>query len=210
MSPSDDKNFPVASKQRGARFRRSVSVDDFTLPKPYLKKPFVEDEPETSKGRIALMGLSGIAAAGMLAMLALVARDSLVARPVLVIAAPLQMAEPAAPPAPPPKARAAASEKPALKSSRPALAALGATELAPPRVASRPLLHAVAAKLVRPVRVAVPKPEPAPQDPDVDLITAILMLSPPVRPEPAHAAAVCTPESPYDTGCPLAAHGVAP
>ena len=203
MSPSDDKKFPVATKAHGSRFRRSVS--DFTLPKPYQKKPFVEDEPQMSKTRMALLGVSGLAAAGMVAMLAMVARDNLDTRPVPVIAATLQMPESmeVAPPASQEHAAMAAA-KPVSKAARPAMKALGASDYPAPRVSVRQALLAVSAKVARPVR-ALPKPDPVPHDPDVELITAILMLTPTPRAEPANAmVAVCTPEAPIDSGCPVA------
>ena len=215
MSSSDDKTFPVATKPRGARFRRSVSVNDFTLPKPYQKKPFIEDEPQMSTTRTALIGAAGLAAAGMVVAIAMVARENLATKPVLVIAAPLEIPQQLDEPPPPvEKARGAlALAKP--HSSGPAMAALGARdypELRPAlRPASRPALRAVSTRTARALRPAPPKPEPVVHDPDVELITAILLLSPLAKVDSASAAvAVCTPESQHDAGCPLAPHGIEP
>ena len=215
MSSPDDKTFPVAAKPRGSRFRRTVSVNDFTLPKPYEKKPFVEDEPQLSKTRMALIGAAGLAAAGIVVAIAMVAKENLDTKPVLVIAAPLDMPQLIDEPAPPvkkPRSALASAKRPS--SDRPAMAALGAKDYPQVRNATRPALLAVSARTVRALRPAAPKPEPVAHDPDVDLITAILLLSPPARADLANAAnaavAVCTPESHQDSGCPLAPHGNEP
>lgn len=215
MSSSDDKTFPVAAKLRGSRFRRSVSVNDFIRPKPYQKKPFVEDEPQMSKTRIALIGAAGLAAAGIVVAIAMVAKENLDTKPVLVIAAPLDIPEHIDEPAPPvKKARGALASPKTPSSARPAMAAMGAKDYPQVRPATRPALLAVSTGTVRALRPAAPRPEPVAHDPDVDLITAILLLSSPVRAASANAAnaavAVCTPESHQDSDCPLAPHGIEP
>ncbi len=211
MSSSDDKKFPVANKTHGSRFRRGVSANDFTLPKPYQKKPFVEDEPETSKARIVMLALSGIAAAGLVTVLAMVAKDHFDTRPVLVIAAPMEPPELADEAAPAKKTRSSmAAAKASSRASRPPLAALGPKDFAARRAAAKPALLAVSSKTSRPLR-PLPKPEPAAHDPDVELITAILMLTPAPRGEALNAASsVCTAEAHRTVGCPVAAQGVEP
>ena len=205
MSPSDDKKFPLATKVCTSRFRRSVRVSDFTLPKPYQNRPFVEDEPQISKTRMALLGVSGLASAGMLAMLAMAARDNLDTEPGLVIAAQLERPVIAEEKPQPRQTHGALTPAKSIpKGERPAMWALGARGYPAPRALARPALLAVSAKLQRPLRQP-PKPEPVPHDPDVELITAILMLTPPPRAEPANATpAVCTFETHGDTGCPMA------
>ena len=205
MSSSDDKKFPLATKAHTLRFRRSVSVNNFTLPKPYQKRPIVEDEPQMSTTRIALLGVSGLAAAGMLAMLAMAARDNLDTKPVLVIAAPPETPV-IAEEKPPTRQRTGAltAAKSISKSERPAMKALGARDYPAPRAVARPPLLAVSAKVQRPLHMP-PKPEPVPHDPDVELITAILMLTSTLRVEPATTVPpVCTLETRGDTGCPMA------
>jgi hypothetical protein len=188
VSPSDPKPLPLATRLAAPRQRGSIHPRDFTLPKPYHKKPFVEDEPESSRLRMAVLGVSGLVAAGVLAGLAYLATDSLETRPVPVIAAPMD-----APAAVPdmPHARPAASRRPALA------AAVVRTALPAPKPPA-------ASKALHMVRMAPKVEAPAP-DPDVALIAAILLLTPPAEAQPQ----TCSAEPANDAGC-HALHGMEP
>lgn len=164
MPPTDDQHFPLPS----VRTRRSISVRDYKLPKPYRKKKFVEDAQPMSPLRIGLLVFSGLVIASLVTVLAMLARDNLDAPQLLVVSAP-KPAPALAPvlPEPPAPAAAALAQRPEAPAQRPA-ARPAALPAAVPRRHEEP----------------APRIDAPAADPDVVLITAILMLTPPSLPDP--------------------------
>jgi hypothetical protein len=197
VRPADNHPLiPIVLSIPPLRSGRSVRVRNYALPKPYRKKAFVEDTPRMSRRRLAVLTLSCLTIASLVAALAMLAKENLESPPVLVIAAPVtpEAASPAAAPLAPYRA-------PVDGPASPVLTALAIH--AAPRAVAAPVPKAARAPR------AAPKPELPPSDPDVDLVTVILTLTmPPANAVPA-TAAVCTPGTPSDHGCP-AIHGMEP
>jgi hypothetical protein len=212
VRPADESLFPLATtKVPGPRTRRSSSVSarDFALPKPYRKKKFVEDEPRMSRARLAVLTLSGLTIASLVAALALLARDNLASPPVLVIAAPKATLEEL------PEAQAAAAlltrfAAPSARREAPVLAAAAPAGPAHARAvphAPRPAMAPKAPRMAHPAPQQSAAPAP---DPDVVLITAILTLTmPPASDQAVQAISVCAAGAASDNGCP-AIHGMEP
>ena len=189
MPPSDaDHPCPPVAETAAPRTGRSIRARDYKRPKPYRKKQFVEDPPDISRPRVALLAISGLVVTGLIVALALLVKENVDAPPLLVIAAPMPAAPlaalPVAAPAPPPPSlpRAGVPEADAPAPPLPP-AALARVKLAAKRAAPR----------------ALPKPELPVADPDVTLIMAILTLTAPA-PDPAPPACMNTPAA--DHGCP--------
>ena len=201
----DEKHYPLAAPTPAPRGRRSISARDYSLPKPYRKKKFVEDEPELSTLRKGLLAFSGLVIASLIAALALLAKENFDSPPVLVIAAPK-------PAAPLPVALAEAPAPAFLPMPAPArspMAAVHGREDPPQAAPHRPTLLSSAARLARSTHVA-PVPEVPAPDPDVVLISAILLLTAPSAAAPDDPAlAACTATTMSDSGCP-AIHGMKP
>jgi hypothetical protein len=208
VSPSDETSTMLATKRPDSRPRRSVKASDFALPKPYRKKQFVEDKPEVPKKRIAAASVAGVLVAGLVAVLVLLVKENLATPPVLVVAAP--------PPADAPKAATpvkltARTAKP-LRAPAPApvLAHAQAIAAVRTRVDFIPAVLVgghfvpVASKAARVVHAA-PIAQSVEPDPDVVLISTILMLTPPTEPEQGNLA--CT--AAEAKGC-TAIHGMVP
>lgn len=208
MSPSAENHTMLATKRPQARARRSIKASDFALPKPYRKKRFVEDEPEVPKMRVAAVSLGGVLIACLVAALALLVKENLDTPPVLVVAAP----PPAA--APP---TVAASVKLTARPARQLREPWAVAAPAQPMAAARARVDFIPSVLVGGHFMAVPgksahmahmaaAPEPAEPDPDVVLISTILMLTPPPEAEQG-SLEVCT--SADAMGC-AAIHGMVP
>lgn len=185
MPPSDTKHYPLATNKGAPRARRSISVRDYALPKPYRRKRFVEDGPGKSRLRMAMLTLSVLLIAGLVGALVVLARTGFDAPPVPIVAAPR--------PAPAPLAQEA-----------PTVSAPDVPAAAPPAVVAapaRPERIAAEPPTARAVRApqATPQPQVPAPDPDVVLIAAILTLTPP--PEPATLA--CLPSAIGDSRCPV-------
>jgi hypothetical protein len=163
--PPSAKPFPLATNKAVPRAGRSIRPRDFTLPKPYRRKRFVEDGPGMSRLRMLLLTLSALVIAGLITTLALLAKENLDAPPMPIIAAPAPVPAPLVTPAVAPPATAAAP--PPLPGQTPP--ARAPQPVAPPAPA-------------RQARVAAPTPPAVAPDPDVVLITAILTLAPPPEP----------------------------
>lgn len=153
----------ISHKQR---YPLATSTFHYTLPKPYRRKRFVDDAPGRSRLRMAGLTLAGLTVAGLLGALLVLARENFDAPPVPIVAAPRPAPAPALPTPAAVATAPAAAERPAVPVRKPA----------PPVHAAR--FPARAVRLARPVA----SPAPAVPDPDVDLISAILILTP--RPEP--------------------------
>ncbi|MES2016950.1 MAG: hypothetical protein V4484_10685 [Pseudomonadota bacterium] len=168
MFPSDEQPYPLSSNPPAPR-GRSISVRDYKLPKPYRKKRFVEDPTPMSPLRMGLLVFSGLVIVSLVAALAVLAKENLDSPPLLVIAAPMPAAAlPLALPAPPVPLMTL-QPSPARAMPDPTLA---------PAVHARAFAPAVAR------HAPSQKPEPPATDPDVVLITAILMLTAPSGQEP--------------------------
>lgn len=215
MPPPDDKQYPLATKTAAPRVSRSagrsvghsISARDYSLPKPYRRKRFVEDKPDMSRSRVAMLAFSGVLIASLVVALALLAKENLHSPPVMVIAAPKEPAQDTA-------GKSAASAqtrkvagpiagKAAPRRAREPMASHGRdlTKVSAPLPASLP-----PAKKVAKISQVPSLTEPAVPDADVVLITAILTLTP--RPEPDTTGA-CTPSMGGDHGC-AAIHGMKP
>lgn len=212
MHPPDDTPYPLARPKRTPQPPRAVRKQDFSLPKPYRRQLFSE-EPESltrlQKGLLAFATLLVATLAGIMALLAHENARSPQGK-VIVAAARIESLEPgeaqlasyAAPTAPLPRAPARATP-PALAGGAamltPRARAKGAA--ASPRLAAAIKKTAAAPVPRAPGRHKSPHPKPQPKavrkepplapppaDPDVVLITAILLLTP--APVPAAAPAV--------------------
>ena len=197
MPPADNTHYPLSAATPAPRARRSISARDYSLPKPYRKKRFVEDEPKLSTLRKGLLAFSGLVVASLIA--ALLAKENFESPPVVVIPAP----KPAAP-LPVALADASPAFLPMPVPVRPPMAAV--RDDAPPAVPhGRAMLPAVAKPAHR--AQLAPATEAPPPDPDVVLISAILLLTAPSASAPDDPAlAAC---SASDSGCP-AIHGMKP
>ncbi len=171
MFPSE-KPFPLVSNRMPPHAGRSLRARDFALPRPYRRKPYVEDGMGMSRLRKMGLAMSSMAIAGLIATLVMLARDNLDAPPIPVIAAPLPPAAPVAVAAGP----AAQAQPP--RTVVPADLPLAVQGREPKVVAAPPAI-----KAVRSAPTAL-KPAIEAPDPDVLLITAILTLTPPPEPEP--------------------------
>ena len=202
MPPADETHYPLAAAKPAPRVRRSISARDYSLPKPYRKKRFVEDEPKLSTLRKGLLAFSGLVVASLIAALALLAKENFESPPVVVIPAP----KPAAP-LPVALADASPAFLPMPVPVRPPMAAV--RDDAPPAV---PHGRAMLPALAKPVHRAhlAPATQAPPPDPDVVLISAILLLTAPGASAPDDPAlAACNATAVGDSGCP-AIHGMKP
>lgn len=165
MFPSD-KPYPLVSPRMAPRHGRCLRIGDFTLPKPYRRKRFVEDGTGMSGLRKLGLAMSGLAIAGLIAALVTLARENLDSPPMPVVAAPV-----------PPAAAAPAAQAAPAPTVRAAL---------PPDVQEPAKRMVAAPHPIGIVPALAPAPTPAIEapDPDVVLITAILTLTPPPEAEP--------------------------
>ena len=204
MPPADDTHYPLAAATPAPRTRRSISARDYSLPKPYRRKKFVEDEPKLSTLRKGLLAISGLVIACLIAALALLAKENFESPPVVVMAAP----KPAAP-LPVALADAPPAFLPMPVPAPPPMAAVRGREEAPPAVLHGPIKLAATPKPARDAHLA-PVPEAPPADPDVVLISAILLLTAPSASAPDDPAlATCSATAVSDGGCPDI-HGMKP
>lgn len=236
MHSPDDKNYPLASAKRPPRPKRSVSKQDFKLPKPYRRQLFSEEPEGLTRLQIGMLGFGALLTATLIAVLALLAKESdhSPEGKVIVAAASLETVEPVDAHAAAVPALAVAAIPPALqegaRSTLPARASAPAPGRVPialktPVKAKTPTLLAVAPKkapharavtalLAREKKRKPPRGEPVVKhpapDPDVALITAILLLTP--SPAPAstpavamelagHAPLICPPATPKHSAC---------
>lgn len=199
MRPSDEKKYVLVSQRSKLKPRRALSVRDYSLPKPYRKPVNGEEYQGRSRTQFALLALAGVLIAGLVGALALLAHENVTtprARPVVAatgepgrdgvlapavfpgmpadpLALPAQKKTPAGARLPPPGL--AGSSTP---SRRAAVAAGIAAHAAPRETSASALEDPSAAKE---------------SDPDVVLLTAILMLTPPAPVEiQSGTPAMCT------------------
>ncbi|HEY0063183.1 MAG TPA: hypothetical protein VGC21_13765 [Telluria sp.] len=169
MSPTDD-NIPAALGKKPAR--RSISASDFRLPKPYRRKIGADSGRETSRMRVSVVVLTALPIAALVAALALIVHENAVAPhtlPVLV----------ATPEVPPPQVKK--SKTTARVAARAAAAAAAPVRPQPAPAKTRDPSGAPAPLPMRTASVElVPDGArmPMANDPDVDLIASILMLTP--------------------------------
>ena len=181
MHASDDKQFPLASLKRAPQPKRAVSKKDFRLPRPYKRQLFSEEPARLTRLQVSLLGFAGVMVATLIAVLVLLADEkerSPHGKPIVVAAADLEAAKPmlaqrAAFPAAVVQNR---SDVQAPLRQQAALAVPLTTALK-----AKPALRAVRrvrATPAAPVRQHAVAPV-LPLDPDVALISAILLLTPP-------------------------------
>jgi hypothetical protein len=173
--PDDKKDTPVSRKSS----KRHISARDFRLPKPYYRMPVAnQTRPARSRPRMVLLAFSGLLVAGLIAALALITHENVTSPHPLAVAD--DKPAPRVPAAPRPVTPAAAN--------RNHVAPLAPGASAPPAVSDDP--PAASAPLERPVTM-----EELPDDPDVDLIATILLLT------PGHTDAVPPCAAPPAAGC---------
>ena len=211
MQSSDDKQYPLAALKRASQPKRAVSKKDFRLPKPYRRQLFSEEPDRLTRLQVSLLGFAGVMVATLIGVLVLLADEkerSPHGKPIIVARAELEdidalHAQLTA--FPPPAVEVRRDPAPVLPHApRPSVVAKAAPKARPPL---RPkATKATAVMLVRSHQAA---PLQAP-DPDVALITAILLLTPPPAPANAPAlstelagrgVAACTPNPVKDSGC---------
>lgn len=161
MRPTDEKKYTLVSRKPS---RRSISARDFSLPKPY-RKPIPGDQSRgMSRLRLVMLAFSGLLIASLIAALAMLAHDNATSPHAMAI---VEAAKPA--PRPPPEKRA-----PGVKAADAGLPP--AVPAAPARIEHTldqpPPVDTVPAEQFADVAL-----EEMQQDPDVVLITAILLLS---------------------------------
>jgi hypothetical protein len=161
VRPTDEKKYTLVSRKPS---RRGVSARDFSLPKPY-RKPIPGDQLRgMSRLRLVMLAFSGLLIAALIAALAILAHENATSPHAMAI---VEAAKPA--PKPPPEKRAPGIKAAAAPLPTPVPAAPARIEHTldePP--AAEPFLAAQLAE------VALDDLQP---DPDVVLITAILLLS---------------------------------
>ena len=236
MSTSDKKEYALVTYKIRPRARRSVITRDYSLPKPYRRMVFAEEQPGTSKMKAALWAATGVLLAGLVAELAALAQEHLRQRDLPIIAAaaltapqataPLSWAEVKPPSSAPDAAHGelatvgdtasflptGSPEQQAQLSAKTGAASTAGFETGPrPAAKAGPAPWSAATAPLRKLKgthlpLAVPVPE---TDPDVVLITAILLLAPGFQTEAPGPASACVPGVPKDTPC-AELHGMLP
>lgn len=167
MSPPPDDKHPLARTAP----RRGVHKHAYSLPKPYRKPVSSEGRARLSRLQVALLALAAMLVASLIATVALLAHENASARhPLPVVAAPdPARAFPAKVAAFPGQADIAAGGRGPARGPANATGKNRAPSVLP---------KLVVAVLDRDPKAARAEALPAP-DPDVVLITAILLLTPP-------------------------------
>jgi len=159
VRPTDEKKYTLVSRKPS---RRSISARDFSLPKPY-RKPIPGDQLRgSSRLRLVLLAFSGLLIASLIAALAILAHDNATSPHAMAI---VEAAKPV--PRAPPEKRAGGIK---------AAAAPEPVPLAPARI-EHTLDQPEPAEPMLAEQLADAALEDLQQDPDVVLITAILLLS---------------------------------
>lgn len=170
--PDDKKDTPVSRKSS----KRHISARDFRLPKPYYRMPVPSQA--RPRLRVLLFALTGLLIAGLIAALALITHENVTSPH------PLTVADDRPAPRPPAAPRPVAPAAP----SRDHVAPLAPAASDPPAAPDAP--PAASAPVTQPVTM-----EELPDDPDVDLIATILLLT------PGHADSVPPCAAPPAAGC---------
>jgi len=160
VRPPDDKNTTLVSRKSS---KRHISARDFRLPKPYYRMP-VSSQTRLAmpRVRVALLALSAVLVGGLIAALALITHEN--------VTSPHPLAVADDKPAPPRAPAASRSAAPAAATGSRAAADESAAS-APPADPEEP--SAALAPVAPPVTM-----DELPDDPDVDLIATILLLTP--------------------------------
>lgn len=182
MRPTDEKKYTLVSRKPS---RRGISARDFTLPKPYRKPVPGDQQRGRSRLRQVLLAFSGLLIASLIAALAILAHENATSPHALAIVE----ATKAQPKSEPRKAGSKGKTTAAAAAAAPAMAEAAPADTGPALEEPPPAM---------PFDDAAPgfAVEELQQDPDVVLITAILLLS---------AAPVA--EGPVCSTLPLDAHG---
>jgi hypothetical protein len=178
----DDHPTALTTLKRPASPRRAISKKDYRLPRPYQRNSFSDEPRRLSRMQMSVLAFALLMAATLLALLALFANEDahstdgkLIVEADSVPPAPTQPVQPVH-----------------LHVARPAGRKPAAAPRALPVVAKKSVLAPRPGK-VRLAPAAAPAIEPA-ADPDVELIAAILMLTP--SPPPA-----CLATTPGENHC---------
>ena len=227
MSTSEKKENALATSTVRPRTRGSLATRDYSLPKPYRRKAFPEEQPSTSKMKLALWAAAGVLMAGLIAELTSLAQENLRQRRLPIIAA----APPPARPEPAPTVHSEQVQRPAARQApyQPAPPALAPAAALAAEIVAIPAQAQLDDRQPRPGDIGGPAPtrtlaQPMAQrlplvvkkgklarsvavesavepDPDVVLITAILLLSPHLEWDVPLPGPVCTPGAPKDPAC---------
>ena len=247
MSPSEKNDHALVAQTLKSRPRRTGSAHHYTLPKPYRHTAPPDEQPATSKSKLAMLALAGLLVAGLVAELVALVQENMRVRklPVIAAMAPEMPAPGALVPAPLPPVPAAApvpSRAPGLSPQESAVAGgiSGESDAGPvlagsdpqpaqavePELAPEPAAEGDQRGTPVPVKVAAPprapaggamtktrrprvpsKPAAPAPDPDVVLVTAILMLT--AKPELPEQVTVCDPGIAKEATC-SDMHGMTP
>lgn len=231
MSPIDKKSLTLVTQTTRPRLRRTVNSHHYALPKPYRRKRLLEERPRW-KRKLGFYVASGLVIGTLIGQVAEVAEQARRERELPIIAAvpddtgqaaaaapPLSALGPVEPPSTPPAERpadalAAQPAQPSPPSSAQGDGSEAPVTAAPvgepsprPTEAIRKTMPRPAARRHKPAPSAPQRNKPP--DPDVVLISAILMLGPTLFGDAAPAAAECPADAPQDTAC-ADLHGVPP
>jgi len=227
VSTSEKKENALATSTVRPRTRGHLATRDYSLPKPYRRKAFPEEQPSTSKMKLALWAVAGVLMAGLIAELTSLAQENLRQRrlPIIAAAPPPALPEPAptlhsdqaqlpaarrAPHKPAPSALAPAAAVATEIIAAPAQAQLDDSvslpgnmgEPAPARTVAQATAQRLPLVLKKGKQARLVAVESAVEpDPDVVLITAILLLSPHLQWDVPLLGPVCTPDAPKDAAC---------
>lgn len=238
MATQDKTEYALSTAKMRPRARRAVATPHYSLPRPYRRKAFAEEAPSVSKIKVAVLVLAGVMSAGLIIELVALAKENERVRNLPIIAAATPAVAPAAPPLAPLMRQEPrpAPPVPYVTLTEPVSAAIIAPVTPPDTIISHPpeqtdvantrpaaaaatLAPPLAPRLSRAVVLAAARKthQPAPlaafaaaePDPDVVLITAILLLAPHVRADIPGNPGMCTPGSRQETSC-AAPHGMRP
>lgn len=236
MSPTDKKDYALVTQKMRPRLRRTLNTHHYALPKPYRRKRMPEERPRWRR-KLGFYVVSGLMIGTLIGQIADMAEEARRERELPIVAAVADegQAEPASLPASLPNslpARTAEQDGAAkdVPASPPAPSPAPAPTPAPtpahaevgqPPGVSAPALEGLPARAARAASSAAGpasrrgKPAPAASreaarpDPDVVLISAILLLGPALLGEPEPAAAECPADAPQEAGC-AELHGMLP
>lgn len=227
MSPTDKKSLTLVTQTTRPRLRRTVNTHHYALPKPYRRKRLLEERPRW-KRKLGFYVVSGLVIGTLIGQVAEVAEQARREREMPIIAAvpddtgqgaaaapPASALGPLEPPAAPPADALTAQQLPPAPpapaqgdgSEAPGMAAPVGEPSPAPTVAISSTIPRPAARRHKPAPSAPQRSTPP--DPDVVLISAILMLGPTLFGEAAPAAADCPADAPQDAAC-ADLHGVPP
>lgn len=232
MSPTDKKDYALVTQKMRPRLRRTLNTHHYALPKPYRRKRMPEERPRWRR-KLGFYVVSGLMIGTLIGQIADMAEEARRERELPIVAAvadeglaepaslptslPARPAEqdgvpedvPASPPAPSPAPAATPAPAPAHAEAGQAPGVSAPAPEGLPARAARAASSAAGPASRRGKPVLAAAREAARPDPDVVLISAILLLGPALLGEPEPAAAECPADAPQEAGC-AELHGMLP